>query len=441
MRIVLLNLPVYLPSVMPYSLTMMHAVLNSELDEDIMVLDINSKYHYRLFKELYEQEEKNFFKSLDEFSKQTRSFYPSISKSVFKGNKPESYNIIIEDILKENPDVVTLSLTYNSQIFFAKLIIDDLSDKGIKVIIGGPADYSIIKDKAVVLKDYKELIDYLIKIGAKTNKIIKKPVLDFSIYNKKKYFTKDIIYPLRTAHSCPYKLCTFCTHHLDTKYETFDLEFIKDIIIKNKMQKICFIDDCFTVSRLKKLSEMIKPLNIKFWLQLRPTRDMIKILPLLYESGLKSVAWGIESGSQRILDLMRKGTKVEDIKEVLKTSHELGIKNQVYVMFGLPGESELEFFETIKFLEDNSEYIDLVSTSVFGLQKNSQIYKHPDKYGIKKISYEKRTFLSEKIIYLPKKGLTHEQVIKLKKNNSYRIESINKIPKVINAAKEQVLNL
>jgi hypothetical protein len=49
MRIVLLNLPVSIPTVMPYSLAMMNAVLKSEIDEDISAVDLNAWYHHKKF--------------------------------------------------------------------------------------------------------------------------------------------------------------------------------------------------------------------------------------------------------------------------------------------------------------------------------------------------------------------------------------------------------
>ena len=441
MKIVLVNLPVHIPTVMPYSLTMMSAVLCSSLNEDIVPIDLNSLYHYKKFNHFYKQlGENNYFDLLKEFVNETRHQYKEISKSVLSNNKPELQDFLVKQITKHNPDIVAFSLTYNSQMFFATSIIDELINKGLKVVIGGPADSSKINKKAIMLNNYQELIEYLEKNGANKKENMTDSVLDFSQYNKEEYFTTELIYPYKIASSCPYKLCTFCTHHSNLEYNIFGLEQLKETIVKSKIKKLCLIDDCFTSSTLKEISKILKPYNVKWWCQLRPIKDMVKILPKLYESGLRSVSWGVESGSQRILDKMIKGTKVEDISKVLEISKQSGIINQLYVMFGLPTETKDEFMQTIEFLEKNESNIDLISPSVFGLQKGSIIYEQPNKFGVDSVTKTNRTVLGQKIIYEPSTGLTQKQAMNLKKKNLGKINNINKIPKIINSAKEQVLN-
>jgi hypothetical protein len=442
MNILLISPPVFMPTVMPYSLAMMKAVLDSSLQEEIKVLDLNAIWHKEQFKEFYSQlNKKEYFSLLTEFVNHTRTVYPTISKDVIANKKPVGYESIISLIKKEKPEVVAISLTYNSQIFFAKVIIEELNKLGIKVVLGGPADYSKICRDTKILANFEELGEYLVSKGAKQREVKQKLQLDYSNFNKKDYFTTDLVYPLRTAHSCPYQQCTFCTHHNSSKYQCFDLDIIKDAIIKNKIRKVCFIDDDFTVKHLKNIIEVLEPLNVQWWCQLRPVKGIISLLPQLYSAGLRSVAWGVESGSPKVLDLINKGTKVEEVEMVLCEAKKLGIKNMLYIMFGFPGEMEKEFLETINFLENNSESIDLISTSVFGLQQGSKIFQNPNKFGVEDIKLEKRTYLSDKVDYQIIKGNSVSETKLLKKKYSSKINQINKIPKIIAACKEQVLNL
>jgi anaerobic magnesium-protoporphyrin IX monomethyl ester cyclase len=106
----------------------------------------------------------------------------------------------------------------------------------------------------------------------------------------------------------------------------------------------------------------------------------------------------VESASPAVLKAIRKGTNPEDIALVLREAHQAKIKNTVFIMFGFPGETEEDFIQTIDFLKKNSEYIDLVSTSIFGLQKGSYVYEHPEEFGIAKITGEGRTLLDETLI-------------------------------------------
>jgi radical SAM superfamily enzyme YgiQ (UPF0313 family) len=161
----------------------------------------------------------------------------------------------------------------------------------------------------------------------------------------------------------------------------------------------------------------------------------------LYDSGLRCVAWGVESGSQKMLDLMDKGTKIEDIEKVLESSKKAGVINITYIMFGLPGESKDEFFQTIEFLEKNTANVDLISLSVFGLQKGSRIFENPEKFGVKKIDLLERTLLGEKVVYEPFAGLNQAEAKALKIKNLGRIHLLNKIPRILNSCKEQILNV
>jgi radical SAM superfamily enzyme YgiQ (UPF0313 family) len=441
MKIVLVNLPVHIPTVMPYSLSMMRSVLLSELDADVIAIDLNADYHFMEFKDLYgRMADEDYFGLLDEFEGSTRLHYQKLSKAALAEGILPHYDELLRQILAHDPDAVPISMTYNSQVFLGKYIIRDLLAKGIKVIIGGPGDHSQIKNEAIALSSYSEMVDYLTDNGAKKHKEPRSIPIDYSIFDKKMYFSRDAVYPLRTSLSCPYRRCAFCTHHQNIKYHILDLGKIKEAIVFNKMKKVCFIDDDFALTHLENLADIVRPLGITWWCQLRPVKKLIPLLPKLYASGLRSVAWGVESGSQKILDRMDKGTELEDIEAVLAKSKDLGIFNMTYVMFGFPTETEEDVKTTIRFLRKNKKSIDLISPSTFGLQKGSRIFESPQEFGIKDITLVKRSLLGEKINYVPESGLNQDEAEKIKKRYLGELNNMNKVPKVINSCKEQILN-
>ena len=442
MKIVLVNLPVHIPTVMPYSIAMMNSVLISQLDIDIEVLDLNADYHLFEFKEFYHRiVDEEYFTLLDEFVNKTRLHYQRLSKAALAGEKLPHYDALLQKIIRLKPDAVAFSMAYNSQVFFGKPIIRDLRGKGINVILGGPADYSQIKKDAMVLSSYSEMTGYLVKTGAKKHGDIQAAPIDFSIFDKDKYFSKNIVYPLRTSISCPYRRCAFCTHHQNNQYHAFDLQTIKDAIIHNKMKKVCFIDDDFALPHLEKLASIIEPLHVEWWCQLRPIKGIIPLLPKLHAAGLRSAAWGIESGCQKMLDKIEKGTNLEDIESVLAKSKESGIRNIAYVMFGFPGETADDARMTISFLRKNKKYIDLISPSTFGLQRGSRMFEEPSRFGIKSVSFAPRILLGDKIEYIPKSGMTQEEAETIKKRYLGEMNNMDKVPRVINACKEQILNI
>ena len=181
---------------------------------------------------------------------------------------------------------------------------------------------------------------------------------------------------------------------------------------------------------VKRLLELSKIINGKWGCQLRPTKEFTKeALQKLHDNGLTFVLWGVESGCQKTLDRIKKGTKVEDIETVLTNASEVGIKNVTYIMFGFLGESEEDFVETIEFIKRNK--IDLVSTSTFGLQKGTPVYNNYKDYGITSIEEKERTVLEPKISYTMKNV---PDIKKLKKK--YPIH--NKYPKSLNFFREHM---
>jgi radical SAM superfamily enzyme YgiQ (UPF0313 family) len=218
------------------------------------------------------------------------------------------------------------------------------------------------------------------------------------------------------------------------------LKQIKESIVKSKAKKVFFIDDMIPKKRLLELAEMIKPLKVTWMCQLRPTKDLDQeTLEKLFASGLRVVLWGVESGSQRILDLMRKGTIVEDNEATLQRSHQLGIKNVLYIMFGFPTETENEFLETVNFLQRNKEDVDLLSISTFGLQQGTPIFKNPEKFGVNKVQVLERKLLDPKITFETESGLTPEQLLQLRKAYRHTLDKINKYSVGMNFFREHML--
>jgi radical SAM superfamily enzyme YgiQ (UPF0313 family) len=74
-----------------------------------------------------------------------------------------------------------------------------------------------------------------------------------------------------------------------------------------------------------------------------------ELLSMMRRAGCWMVSWGIESGSQQILNNVRKGITLEKVERGLRWSKEAGIGNWGYFIIGLPGETEETIEQTIKF--------------------------------------------------------------------------------------------
>lgn len=77
------------------------------------------------------------------------------------------------------------------------------------------------------------------------------------------------------------------------------------------------------------------------------------------DNGCFSVAYGTESGSQTILDIMEKKISVEQNHNALRWTYEAGLKSVIQMVLGMPGETDQTVRETIEFLKVAANYLDL----------------------------------------------------------------------------------
>jgi hypothetical protein len=106
---------------------------------------------------------------------------------------------------------------------------------------------------------------------------------------------------------------------------------------------------------------------------------------LLYRSGLRAAAFGIESGSDRILDLMRKGCDRATMTRVNRDFHEAGIATEWMTFTDHPGETLEEALATIAWIEEERERVALFVVGEFGLERGSAIYQDPSAFGVEAI--------------------------------------------------------
>ncbi|MFP4401382.1 MAG: B12-binding domain-containing radical SAM protein [Candidatus Woesearchaeota archaeon] len=448
-RTLLLYPPFCTPVTPPFSITHIYAFIkiNISKDDSVSVLDLNVLFHNMKFPE-QKKYFRNFTSNLDmkeyelissDFQKTSSQIYSKNNRDIVNGRKPELFSEIINSILERKPDYCAFSLVYSSQCFYAYSLIKELKKLGIKTVVGGPSVNQKIREIAdYSLNNELELLDLVIGNKQDHDKINFNNSIDFSIYDKTDYFTPELVIPIKSSSTCYYKKCAFCTHHdKDCSYFEYSLENIKKTIVDSKEKHFFFIDDMIHKKRLLEIAQIIKPLNVSWMCQLRPTKDLDKkTLSVLHESGLKTILWGVESGNDRLLRLMQKGTNKKDIAKVLHDSHDAGIKNIAYIIFGFPKETKEELLETINFLKKNNESIDLVSVSMFGLQKGSDVYNNHEKYGVKILKETKRTVLDPVIDYETDSGLSIKDALKLRKKYSFEIDKINNYPKIMNYFRE-----
>ena len=109
-------------------------------------------------------------------------------------------------------------------------------------------------------------------------------------------------------------------------------------------------------------------------------------------SGLVRITTGLESGSQRVLDLMSKGTSLERVSSAIRGASDAGISVRATMIVGYPGEEEGDVRESARFLRDHFHAIDRVLVNRFqvmtGTPMEREILKYPNGIKVLKSSHE-----------------------------------------------------
>lgn len=193
-----------------------------------------------------------------------------------------------------------------------------------------------------------------------------------------------------SSRGCGYK-CAFCDQTVfgnKIRFRSISnvISEIKRIMSRYAVRHFEFYDDIFAANktRLIEFKDKVRDLNIVYRCNARTDALSPEAYGILKESGCKVICFGIESGSQKMLDLMNKKTKVEKNLRAIKAAQESGITVIGYFMLGFPGETKETIGETLDFIKKSN--IDQAQFYTFIPLPGCDVYKFPDKYGAKIIS-------------------------------------------------------
>src|SRR5277367_1272982 len=159
-----------------------------------------------------------------------------------------------------------------------------------------------------------------------------------------------------TARGCPYK-CRWCSHQVygQTHRRRNPLLVVDEVewLLNEYTPEMLWVsDDVFTINhswmRQYAAEMQRRGLRIPFECISRADRLNPEMLDLLAELGCFRIWIGSESGSQRLLDAMERGVKVEQVQRAIEMSRERGIQSGMFLMWGYEGEEMEDIEATIR---------------------------------------------------------------------------------------------
>lgn len=163
-----------------------------------------------------------------------------------------------------------------------------------------------------------------------------------------------------SSRGCPYR-CTYCFKGLfGTVYRQRSsnniIEEIKHCIDRYGYKSFYFIDDLFTLNseRVKELTNEIINLgvDIRWQCLARVNNATLGMFQQMKNAGCYKVHFGIESGNQDVLNKIRKGITLDQIRNAVKYCEKAKIRTKGYFMLGMPGDTKERMQDTIDFAKE-----------------------------------------------------------------------------------------
>jgi anaerobic magnesium-protoporphyrin IX monomethyl ester cyclase len=188
---------------------------------------------------------------------------------------------------------------------------------------------------------------------------------------------------MSTSRGCPWN-CSFCSNILvwGRRYRCMGAKRVVDemqYLAENfGVKAINFREDNFTVNRQRVLDicSLIIQRNLKIEWTCESRVDIVdeEMLTAMKQAGCSAIYFGIESGSQRILDLLRKDTTVEQNENAVKLCRKVGIRLIASIMLGVPQQTLAENYESIAFIKKLDP--DMVYFNVFMGLPGTDLYRY-----------------------------------------------------------------
>jgi hypothetical protein len=230
------------------------------------------------------------------------------------------------------------------------------------------------------------------------------PVPDFSDYPLADYITPETVLPMITSRGCYWGKCTFCSHTLPygggVRFRAPD-QVVDEMVHQMErygVRYFLFVDEAISPRMLRRLTQVIidRGLNVRFGTEGVRVESAFdeSLLQQAHDAGLRWLYVGIESGNQRLLDLIEKGIDIETTARFIERCRRVGITPQLSFIVGLPSTTVEELQGEIDFMKQHP-----MDASSYVLLLGSPMHERPEEFGIR--------IENQQVLYLTPDGPVH----------------------------------
>jgi len=388
---------------------------------------------------IYPPKDNLIFTAVPEFINKARGFFPPLGLLYLASylNKYSDHNVTIldtqvegltyEDIKKKiidiKPDLVGVHALTNFLVDALNMVkITKEVSRDIITVIGGPhlslypeetlsfnkVDYIVIGEAE---RSFMKLVNNISSgdknfdiegVGYKNNgqlvinrtpgfiaNLDELPIPERTMVPYQKYYyvlsKSRPVTTMITSRGCPYR-CAFCHESNSTFREVSPKNVITEIqkCLDLDIKEIFILDDTFTVNRAKvvEICEQIISKKLIFNWQARGRVDTVDkgLLLLMKKAGCNRISFGVESGSQKIIDKLEKGIKLEQIHEVFRYAKEARLTTLADFMFGSPDEGRGDIKKSVDLMKKIApDYIQLSITTPY---PGTKLYRIAQEKGL-----------------------------------------------------------
>jgi len=238
------------------------------------------------------------------------------------------------------------------------------------------------KDHSIIRNRPRKLIENLDEIPFPARHLL--PLDRYTVLGE-----RQRIGNILTSRGCPFN-CIFCSssqfygRRFRGRSPKNVVDEVEEVVNKYNIRSIEIVDDTFTVDRerAKGIAEEIIRRGLDIWWACGSRVDLItkELLEVFKRAGCGAIYYGIESGSERVLNILRKGITLEQAKSAIRWAKEVGMEVVGSFIIGTPGETKEDVMKTIKFAKESG--IDFAQFTAMTPYLGTEVYEIARREGL-----------------------------------------------------------